>query len=182
MTDSLGNTIANTVNMTVASGTPNTINFGQNAALGTVQQGFQSNFNLSPSGGTAPYSATAVTPLPPGFALLCGNSLLSGFTPGSTCTLTGMPLATGPFTFTVRIDDSVGNLGARTFTLGVSGVSAFTNAALPDASTSSRAARGVDNPRRHLVGRCDSRCRPVCRSSSGVLSGTRRRPGSIPSP
>ena len=80
--------------------------------------------------------ATAVTPLPPGFALLCGNSLLSGFTPGSTCTLTGMPLATGTFTFQVRIDDSVeAQPRLARVHAGRVGVSAFTNAALPDAST-----------------------------------------------
>lgn len=128
VTDTAGNTNTNFVTFNVSGPTATTLNFplGQSQF---AQQGFSSTFNATPTGGTAPYTVTATTPLPPGFALLSGDSLLNG-APG-LFVVSGMALTPGVFSFTLQATDAVGNIGVRTFTLTVAPYSLF-NSALHD--------------------------------------------------
>ena len=60
-----------------------TLGFSSGPSLGTPQQGFTTSSNVTPTGGTAPYTVTALTALPPGFAILSGDSLLASGAAGS---------------------------------------------------------------------------------------------------
>ncbi|MBZ5560701.1 MAG: putative Ig domain-containing protein, partial [Acidobacteriia bacterium] len=110
-----------------------TVTFGVGATQ-TLVQGSSASINLSPSGGTAPYTVTALTPLPPGFALETGNAVLGTATPGSSFFLAGAPMAAGVFTVTLQAQDFGGNIGERTFTLTVVPVANFTGNTLADGS------------------------------------------------
>jgi large repetitive protein len=135
--------IVGNVSFNITGPTPTLVNFGAGANLGVIQQGFGFTRDLTPSGGTGPYTITALTPLPPGFAIETGNSILANVS--GSYILAGTPLAAGTFTFTLQAADSATpthNIGVRTFTLVVSPVTIFTNGftsnsgqlALPDAS------------------------------------------------
>ncbi len=131
VTDSLGDVMTQNINFNIVppSGTP--ITFGVGANQGVSQQGFSKTFSLNLSGGNGgPYTVTAETPLPPGFAIISGDSLFSGNTGYQ---VTGTPLAPGNFTFTIKATDSSGNVGARTFSLSVATFSVI-NTSLPDGS------------------------------------------------
>ena len=119
-TDTAGNTNTNTNFLTfnVSGPTATTLGFSSGPSLGTPQQGFSTSFNVTPTGGTAPYTVTALTALPPGFAILSGDSLVASGAGGSFVFF-GMPLAPGPFSFTLQATDAVGNIGVRTFTFTV---------------------------------------------------------------
>ena len=100
VTDDAGNTTtAFVVNFSIAGPTATPISFGAGPSLGPVQQGFVVTFNLSPRGGTPPYTITALTPLPSGFALESDASILSNGNPTSSYFLAGNPLASGSFSF-----------------------------------------------------------------------------------
>jgi hypothetical protein len=67
---------------------------------------------VTASGGTAPYTyAVASGALPPGLAL----------NPG-TGNIAGTPVTPGLFNFTVRATDTLGCIGARAYSIGISGV------------------------------------------------------------
>ena len=135
VTDDAGNlTIAFNVTFAIAGPTPTPISFGAGPNLGVVQQGFGATFNLSPSGGTPPYTITALTPLPPGFVVESGASVMSNGNPANSYLLAGNPLASGSFAFTLKAEDAAGNIGVRTFTLSVAPFTLFTSTGLPDAS------------------------------------------------
>ena len=130
-TDNAGGTMTQSINFTIvpAAGTP--ITFGAGANQGVVQQGFSRTISLSLSGGNGgPYTVTAETPLPPGFAIVSGDALLNGNTGDQVM---GTPLSAGTFVFTIKATDSAGNVGARTFTLSVAAFSLI-NSTLPDGS------------------------------------------------
>ena len=129
--DTDGNSITTNHSFNVAGPTTTILGFISNPNLGNFQQGFSTSFNVTPTGGIPPYTVTILSPLPPGFALESGNSLLSGDAPG-TFRVGGTPLATGPFSFTLKAVDSVGNVGVRTFTLNVSTLTRFSNQTLAD--------------------------------------------------
>lgn len=77
-------------------------------ALPTGNSGGAYNFSLSTTGGTGPFTWTVTSgSLPPGLTLSPGGSL------------TGTPTATGPFTFTVQVTDSMGRVDFQTLTLTV---------------------------------------------------------------
>ena len=75
-----------------------------------------------------------MTPPPPGFALESGASILSNGNPASSYFLAGNPLAAGSFSFTLKAEDTAGNIGVRTFRLNVAPFTLFTSTVLPDAS------------------------------------------------
>ena len=118
VTDTAGNTGTNFITFNVSGPTATTLGFSSGPSLGTPQQGFSTSFNVTPIGGTAPYTVTPLTPLPPGFAILSGDSLVASGAAGSFV-FSGMPLAPGPFSFTLQATDAVGNIGVRTFTFTV---------------------------------------------------------------
>jgi hypothetical protein len=136
------NTTINTVNFNIAGPTSTVVNFGAGANLGVIQQGFGFTRDLQPNGGTGPYTITVVAPgsLPPGFAIETGNAILANV--GGSYILAGTPFVAGTFTFTLRAEDSLHNVGVRTFTMTIAPVTIFTsgltsnpvNNSLPDAS------------------------------------------------
>jgi hypothetical protein len=133
LNDDAGNVNASNVNFTIVSPTGTTLVFGRAANLGTITRGATFTSDLLLTGGTPPYNVTAVTPLPPGLTLLSGASLTSGS--GPSVFLGGVPLANGTFTFTLEAVDSVGNVGARTFTIVVSPIQVITAGALANTAT-----------------------------------------------
>ncbi|PYR19514.1 MAG: hypothetical protein DMF98_24625, partial [Acidobacteria bacterium] len=181
VTDTGGDTTVSTISFSISSGTAATVNIGLGPSLGTIQQGFTTTFGLSLSGGTPPYTATALTALPPGFALECGDALPSG-TPGSSCQLVRVPLATGTFTFTVRADDASGSFGVKTLTLNVAPFTLFSSTSLPDASVGvaySQIIRTWDNSGAVDWSIASSSTLPagLTLSTAGVISGTPTQAG-----
>ncbi|HEV8344925.1 MAG TPA: putative Ig domain-containing protein, partial [Vicinamibacterales bacterium] len=122
VSDGAGRTITNFISMNIGGGT-GVVTFAANSRQGPIQQGFSLVIPLNPTGGTPPYTVTALTPLPPGFAIQSPSA-------GSGYTLTGTPLAAGTFTFTLSVQDSASNVGQRTFTLVVSPIGIVTNTGL----------------------------------------------------
>jgi hypothetical protein len=64
--------------------------------------------NVTASGGTAPYTFT-----------IASGALPTGLTLSATGTIAGTPTTAGLFNFTVRATDSVGCIGARSYTLAI---------------------------------------------------------------
>jgi hypothetical protein len=127
-------TIVQNVSLTV-SGSP-VVTFGQGSTSpGTIQQGTGFSQSLTFSGGTTPYTVTAVTTLPPGLTLVTGNSRTSGNNP-TDWFLVGNPLASGTFTYTLRVQDSAGtpNVSYRTFTVTIAPFTLAVGNGLPDAA------------------------------------------------
>lgn len=89
-----------------------------NVLTGTQNGSFTQQFTAS--GGTAPYTFSAIGQLPPGLSLT-GGGLLSG-----------TPTSSGTFTFTISALDANTNSGTATYSLNVSGV---TISISPSAST-----------------------------------------------
>jgi hypothetical protein len=133
--DEDGNSVFQNVNFFVSGPTSTLINFGLGANQGVVALGALQNRNLSLNGGSPPYTVTALSPLPPGFEILTGSSVPNGFSP-SSFVLSGVPLATGSFSFTLRAQDTAGNIGVRTFTIQVADLALFSPTALADGSLS----------------------------------------------
>jgi hypothetical protein len=112
-------------NVTFNNVSPTGTTLGLNTPASTIQQGSTLTFNVTPTGGTGPYTVTAVTALPPGFTLF----QLSG----TIVALTGIGFEPGVFTFTLRAEDSLGNIGVRDGRVTVQPLVAFTTP-LPDGS------------------------------------------------
>jgi hypothetical protein len=129
--DTAGNFNRFNLSFNVSGPTATTLSFSGGPNFGTRSRGFTHTFNVTPTGGTPPYSVTAVGALPAGFALMSGDAQLSN---AAAVTVAGIPLALGLQTFTLRAEDSAGNVGVRTFTFYVTPVTPFTNANLHDAS------------------------------------------------
>ena len=125
--DGSSNSFSGTLFFNIGGGT---LGFNLGANLGTFLQGNSTSFSVIPSGGTAPYTITALSALPPGFTLvpLTGSGIAQG-----SMTLTGLFAAPGTYSFTLRVQDSLGAIGVRTFTAVVAPFNVFTTG-LPDAS------------------------------------------------
>jgi hypothetical protein len=128
-TDSLGATIVANVTYNVAGPTPTVLNFVSGAALGTRQLGAVSSFTVTPTGGTPPYTLTPQGPLPDGFFLQPSSGSSNG-----PFTVQGIPSAPGTYSFTLQAQDSVGNIGVRTFTFIISPITVSFATAQPDGS------------------------------------------------
>ncbi len=89
---------------------------------------------MFPSGGTGPYTYSAVTPLPPGCAIETGSQLLSNFGTNVSYGMVCTPFAAGTYTFTVQITDSLGNIGVTTSVMKVLPFNMFSLGALPNGS------------------------------------------------
>jgi hypothetical protein len=131
VTDTAGNTTTQPVSFTVAGSTGVVLNTGLSDSLTTLMGGTLT-YNMSPSGGTAPYAFSPVTPYPPGCAILSGNALPP--TTSAPYAFFCAPMAAGDFTFTYRINDSAGNTGVRTATLHVAAISLLGASAFPNGS------------------------------------------------
>ncbi len=163
------------VSFNIATGTPQALSFSDGANLGTFNRGsaLMRSFNLF--GGVPPYTLTALTPLPQGLAILSGNSAPTG-----PPQLAGAPLESGTFSFTLRAQDSQGNIGVRTFTLTIAGIT-ITVGALPDASVGVPYAQPLlafnENPPTTWSA---SPLPPGLSVTGGVLQGTPTTAGTYP--
>ena len=131
VSDEQGATWQGTVTLFVAGPNGVTVSLGAGPNLGTILAGSTSMMSLIPSGGTGPYTVTSLDPLPPGCTLVSGSSLPSGF--GGTNYLGCLPPAGGTFTFTLKVQDSLGNAGFKAMTLTALPVALY-SAALPNGS------------------------------------------------
>ncbi len=113
----------------IAGPTSTEVYFGAGPNLGVWQAGYTATINLNPYGGTAPYTITALSALPPGFALESGDS-----SPYGNYLLVGQPLTQGTFTFTLKAVDSLGNIGVQTFTISIAPFTLYTTTQLADGS------------------------------------------------
>ena len=128
-TDNSSDATSPYINFFVAGPTSTEVYFGAGPNLGIYQPGYTATINLFPYGGTAPYTITALSALPPGFALESGDS-----SPYGGYYLVGQPLAQGTFSFTLQATDLDGNIGVRTFTLTVAPFTLYTSTQLADGS------------------------------------------------
>jgi hypothetical protein len=126
--------VSQNVTFNVAGPTGVQVNAGNSDSY-TVALGGFSTFTLSPSGGTAPYTYSPVTPYPPGCSIQFGNTALGNNT--STYVLYCQPFAAGTYSFTFQIADSAGNTGVRTATLTVLPFTVASSTGLPTASVGS---------------------------------------------
>ncbi len=129
--DTAGATTTQNVTFTVAGPSGVVMNAG-NSDSSTIQLGVTTVLAWNPSGGTGPYTYAALTALPPGCVFEFGSTVLGNN--GSTYALACTPLATGDYTFTFQITDSVGNIGVRTMVLHVVQFTLFSSTALPNGS------------------------------------------------
>jgi len=133
MSDTEGRSLTNNVAFNVAGATGTVVTFNVSSNQGPFAQGGFVFIPLNPSGGTTPYTVTAVTPLPPGFAIESPDA--AALHSQSTWGLAGAPLQPGTFTFTLRLQDSASNLAERTFTIRISPIAVLLNGGtLPDGS------------------------------------------------
>src|ERR1019366_6965055 len=111
-------------NVFFGSGTATTLGLGYPSITGNNSQlstlpllNYQANFSVT--GGTGPYTWSITGgSLPPGLALLQGAALPNGLA-SSAAVIAGGPQATGTYSFTVQVTDSLNNIGIRTLTLPV---------------------------------------------------------------
>ncbi len=130
-TDGASNTFTANVSVNVAGSGPTTLNFPTSANLGTIASGSVPSYAMTPTNGTAPYTITALTSLPPGFDLVPTSGA------AGAKVVTGIAIAPGSYTFTIQALDSLGNIGVRTFALKVSPFAVLgSSQTLPDASIS----------------------------------------------
>lgn len=140
--DSAGAVYSRNVNFWISSGTAATLTITNSADLGTISGFASAGWTLYASGSPLEtpnfvFSVASGSTLPPGFALLAGNAAVGSAPTGTR--LAGVPLATGTYTFTLKVQDASGNLGFKTFTLRIAAalvvVPAYAGSStLPDAS------------------------------------------------
>jgi len=110
VTDNSGNVLAQYISFDISANTATTINIGLGPSLGTFAVGGSNVFNINPSGGTAPYTITALSALPPGCSIETGSGNYD-----LACTYSQV----GSFAFTLQAQDSAGNIGVRTMYITV---------------------------------------------------------------
>lgn len=147
ITDSNGTTSVQNVNFNIAS--PTGVFLSLNGPfLGTRSGDTLQIFNLNPSGGTPPYTITAVNPLPAGFSLQTGDQLLSNGQ--GSYDLVVQPFATpGNYTVRLQLTDSVGNIAVRDESLTIAPFDLFTLSNLADGSVNTPYSQEIliwDNP------------------------------------
>ncbi len=136
ITDSSGNTVNSNININVQSSASATVILGGPAYGTVIPLGSTQTYSLNPSGGTGPYTITAVGSLPAGVILETGSELGSSFGAGSY----GMQMifsTPGTYTFTLQaVDSSTPALtGARTYSVIVPGYGPLeTSTTLPQGS------------------------------------------------
>jgi len=130
--DNAGNVLLQYVTFNVAANTAGTVSIGLGPTLGSYQVGGSNIFNINPSGGTGPYTITALTTLPPGCTIEAGSALLSNASGSSD--LGCSYFAAGGYTFTLQAQDSVGNVGVKTMNINVVPFTLFSSTSLPNGS------------------------------------------------
>jgi len=134
VTDGSGEYSFNYLGFNIVSSTAATLTFNSGPNLGTFQLGNQQRISLNPAGGTGPYTISAITPLPLGFELVTEANQPATGAAAANFALAGFSPVPGAFSFTLQIQDSQGNVGARTFSLGTLPFVLFNNTSLVDGS------------------------------------------------
>lgn len=116
VTDALGATASRTFTITIVSG----LTISSPATLPGATVGVAYSDLLLASGGVAPYAWT-----------ITGGSPPSGVSLKTDGTLTGVPTATGSFSFAVQVTDSLGHQASEQVSLTVAATLSITTATLP---------------------------------------------------
>ncbi len=121
VSDAGGQSYARSYSMFVNALTPQTLNISTGPGLSDISIGSVCMLSLSASGGVPPYGWTLVSgALPPGISLVTGAAAAAiGLSPNNTY-LAGRTVTPGTSTFVLRVEDSAGNEGYKTFTQRVS--------------------------------------------------------------
>ncbi len=127
---------------------------------------------LSATGGTPPYSwSVASGSLPPGLSLSASG------------TISGTPTATGSYTFTIRVTDSVGDTASQAYTVSIAPPASITTTSLPNGTVgvgyqSTVSATGGTLPYSWSVASGSLPPGLSLGSTSGTISGTPTTDGS----
>ncbi len=132
--DSNGSTFATFVSINPGSGASGpTVTLGGSPSFGqVVALGASSSYNISPSGGTGPYTISAVGTLPPGILILQGPSLPPSFNLNSYGVQVQLTTP-GSVDFTLQAQDANGVIGTRSYRVIAAGNSGVITSNLPDA-------------------------------------------------
>jgi len=177
-TDAGGHSFTAFVTINVAAPTAKTIGFAGGTNLGTALRGSVSSSNVVPIGGTAPYTITPLTPLPPGFVL---NPISGAGIPAGAVSVFGLALSPGAYSFTLEARDADGNIGVRTFSLTVAAFATL-NTVLSDASVGVPYSQTLFTFGTATWALAAGSTPPpgMTASSNGVISGTPTTPGTFP--
>jgi large repetitive protein len=123
LTDSSSNTYNSVGNITINSTSVNSL-LCSGGDLGIAQLGdpFSSNINCTGSPQNPPvFSVTPVAgTLPPGLVVLTGTNFDNGGNANIAAQIAGIPNASGNYTYTLQVEDGLGNIGQRQIKLHVS--------------------------------------------------------------
>jgi uncharacterized protein (TIGR03437 family) len=118
VTDDAGNTTTSFLTFNIASTAGNGVALSTGASSSyTFNWGNTAVQTLNPSGGTGPYTMTALTPLPSGCTLESGSSELSNVNTSTPYALVCTLFAPGTSVFTLQVTDSLGNIGVQNVTI-----------------------------------------------------------------
>ena len=136
VTDSASNVANTNISFNAASNATTIVSLtsGPNSGV-MLALGSANAYNLSPAGGTAPYTISAVGALPAGVTIVTGNQLTTSFTPG-TYGLQVLPETPGTLTFTLQATDANGVSGYRTYVVTTTAFSSLSTITLVDGSVS----------------------------------------------
>ncbi len=134
--------------------------------LPIASSGTPYSFTLQPAGGSAPYSW-----------VITSGALPNGLNFGSGGQISGTPLSTGNFTFTVHVTDGASNTAQKDFSLTVAGPLSIAAAALPAGAvgspyTQTLTAAGGTSPYSWTVTSGSLPSGLTLEIPTGVLSGT----------
>ncbi|MGA2260956.1 MAG: Ig domain-containing protein, partial [Acidobacteriota bacterium] len=186
LTDASANVLVRYAYINVQSGTPVTLWIDTGPDLGTVSTGSYSRFFTSLGSLLAsPNYSYVVDPgstLPPGLALLTGQSLPNvSSSPSTTGVLSGSLTTPGLYKFTLRVTDAAGNLGVRTMTLRISPLrilaSSIPNGTIQAAYSKQLVAQGGVAPYSWSLSGGTSLPPGLGLSSGGLISGIPSTPG-----
>jgi hypothetical protein len=122
--DNAGASLTRASTLFVNSTTPATLDITTTAQPEFAAGGYQYGA-LAVSGGAGPYTWSVTSgALPPGLNIAPGSAISPVLTPANTYYY-GWPTTPGSYTFTLRVNDSIGNVGHRTFNARVAAIRTY---------------------------------------------------------